>query len=57
MDRWVLLYIAGTFASIFVPIIMVLIVSGKQWKAMQEKAHARRIAEYKLNARLLRFNI
>jgi hypothetical protein len=59
MDRWDLLYVASTLASIFVPLIIafVLVLSGKQWKAAQDSARARRIAEYRMNARLLRLNI
>ncbi len=59
MLRWDLLYVAGTLVSLFVPMIIVFIVvfSGKQWRAEQERARSRRIAEYKMNARLLRLNI
>ena len=45
------------FFSFFLPMLIIFSVSGKEWKAAEEKARARRIAEYKLNARLLRFNI
>jgi len=51
MDRWNLLFVAGTFASIFLPFIIVL--SGKDWRGEQDKARERRIAEHKMNARLL----
>lgn len=34
-----------------------LILSGKRWKAAQDRARARRIAEARMNARLLRLNI
>ena len=59
MRRWDLLFVAGTLASIFVPMIIVFVVvlSGKQWRAEQERARARRMAEYRMNARLLRLNI
>ena len=59
MDRWELLSVAGMLASIFVPIILVFVgvLSGKHWRAAQDRARARRIAEYKLNARLLRLDI
>jgi len=46
---------AAFFVSIFVSFIMVL--SGEQSRAAQDKAHARRIADAKMNARLLRLNI
>jgi hypothetical protein len=61
MDRWDFLFDGGMFASIFVcvflPIIFALVLSGKQWRAAQDSARARRIAEYRMNARLLRLNI
>jgi hypothetical protein len=59
VDRWDLLFVAGTLASLFVPLIIsfVLVLSGKQWRAAQDRARARRIAEYRMNARLLRLNI
>jgi hypothetical protein len=58
MNRWDLLSVASTLASVL-PIIIafVVVLSGKQWRAAQERAHARRIAEYKMNARLLRLDI
>jgi len=34
-----------------------LLLSTKQWKAAQDKARERRIAEAKMNARLLRLNL
>jgi hypothetical protein len=55
MDRWVLLFV--TFAGTFVSIIIVFVVFGEQWRAAQDRARARRIAEAKMNARLLRLNI
>jgi hypothetical protein len=59
MDCRDLLFVAGTLASIFVPIIIafVLVLSGKQWRAEQESERARRFAEYRMNARLLRLDI
>jgi hypothetical protein len=59
MDRWDLLCVAGMLASTFVPIItaFVLVLSGKEQRAAQDRARARRIAEYRMNARLLRLNI
>jgi hypothetical protein len=43
----------GLFVAIFLPLIM----SGKQWRAAQERARPRRMAEHRMNARLLRLNI
>ena len=45
------------FFALFVAIVLSLIVSGKQWRAAQERARARRMAEHRMNARLLRLNI
>jgi uncharacterized protein YpmB len=45
------------FAGIFVAIFLSLFLSGEQWKAAEDKARARRIADAKMNARLLRLNI
>lgn len=58
MVRRDLLLIAGMFASLFAPMLIAfVIVSGKQWREAQDRARARRFAEYRLNARLLRLNI
>jgi hypothetical protein len=43
------------FLSLFVAIF--LLMSGKQWRAAQDRARARRIAEHRMNARLLKLNI
>jgi hypothetical protein len=43
------------FVSIFLPLILFL--SGKEWRASEDKARARRIADARMNARLLRLNI
>jgi hypothetical protein len=47
----------AVFVAIFVAIFLMLIMSGERSLAAEERAHARRIAEAKMNARLLRFNI
>jgi hypothetical protein len=59
MDRRDLLFVASMLVTIFVSIFlpMIIVLSGKQWKAAEEKARARRMAEHRMNARLLRFNI
>ena len=43
------------FAAIFIPLILML--SGERWRAAEERAHARRIANARMNARLLRLNL
>ncbi len=45
------------FTSIFVAILLPFVLSGERMKTAQEKARTRRIAEAKMNARLLRFNL
>jgi hypothetical protein len=45
------------FFALCVAIFLPLIMSGKQWRAAQDKARARRMAEHRMDARLLRFNI
>jgi len=61
MDRQNLLFavviLMGIFVSIFLPMISVFVLSGKQWREAEEKARARRMAEHQMNARLLRLNI
>src|SRR6185437_11549617 len=42
----------ATFIAIFLPIM-----SGKHWRAAQDRARTRRIADARMNARLLRLNI
>ncbi len=42
------------FAAIFIPLLLILTGEGK---AAKNRAYARRIAEAKMNARLLRLNI
>ena len=48
---------AALFVAIFFSIFTALVPSGKAWRAAQDKARERRIAEYRMNARLLRLNI
>jgi hypothetical protein len=61
MERRDLLLVSGMLASIFVsiflPIISAFVLSSKQWRAAQDRARARRTAEHRMNARLLRLNI
>ena len=54
-DRFVAALVA-IFVAIFLPLLLVFL-SGKQWRAEQDKARDRRMAEHRLNARLLRLNI
>jgi hypothetical protein len=55
---------AGIFVAIYVALFVAifllflpLIMTGGQWRAAQDRAHARRMAEHRMNARLLRLNI
>jgi hypothetical protein len=45
------------FLSIAVAILLALMVTGERWRAMEERAHARRMADARMNARLLRLNL
>ena len=45
------------FVALFAAVLPSLFLSGKQWKAAQDKARVRRMAEHRMNARLLRLNI
>ena len=49
--------LVAIFVSIFVAIFLPLILSGKQWREEQDRARARRMAEHRMNARLLKLNI
>jgi len=52
---------AALFVAIFVAIffaqICAFVVSGKQWREAQERERERRMAEHKMNARLVRLDI
>ena len=45
------------FVALFVALFLPLILSGERWRAAQDRARARRIADARMNARLLRLNI
>jgi hypothetical protein len=49
----------GSFVAIFVGVFVsiLVVISGKESRAEQDKARARRIADARMNARLLRLNI
>ena len=44
-------------ASIFMTLFVSMFLSEKERKAEEDKARERRMAEHRMNARLLRFNI
>jgi hypothetical protein len=48
---------AAIFVALFAAIFLPLILSGERWSAAQDRARARRIADARMNARLLRLNI
>ena len=45
------------FVSLFIPFAFVLVLSGDRWSVAQDRARERRMAEHRMNARLLRLNI
>jgi len=47
----------AVFVAMFLAVFLPLIVFGTQWRAAEDKARARRMAEHRMNARLLRLNI
>jgi hypothetical protein len=49
--------LVAVFVPIFMAMFLPLILSGERWRAAEDKARARRIADAKMNARLLRLNI
>jgi hypothetical protein len=52
--------VVAIVVALFVPLFLIflpVIMSGKEWKAAEERARARRMAEHRMNARLLRLNI
>jgi hypothetical protein len=49
--------LVAIFVALFVAIFLPLILSGKEWRAAEDRARARRLADAKMNARLLRLNI
>jgi hypothetical protein len=53
--RFVAIFVA-MFIALFVAIFLPLL-SGERWRAAQDRARARRIADARMNARLLRLNI
>lgn len=49
--------LVAIFFSLLVAIFLPLIMLGKEWIAAQDRARTRRLAEHRMNARLLRLNI
>jgi cbb3-type cytochrome oxidase subunit 3 len=45
------------FMSLFIAVCLPLYLSSERYRAAQEKARARRLADAKMNARLLRMNL
>lgn len=49
--------LVSIFVAVFLAIFLPVMMSGKQWKAAEDRAHERRKAEHRMNARLSRFDI
>ena len=45
------------FVSLFIAFAFVFVLSGEHWRAAQDRARERRMAEHRMNARLLRLNL
>jgi hypothetical protein len=53
---WISISVA-MLLSLFVAVLLPLFLSGERSRAAQDKARARRLAEARMNARLLRLDI
>lgn len=49
--------LVSIFVAVLLAISLLFILSGKAWKAAEERARARRLVDARMNARLLRLNI
>jgi hypothetical protein len=49
--------LTSILVAIFVAMFLPLFLSGERWRAAEDKAHARRLADARMNARLLRLNL
>lgn len=47
----------AALVAIFTALFVAITLSGAQWKAAEAKARARRTAEHRMNARLVRFDL
>jgi hypothetical protein len=45
------------FVALAAAVLPSVFLAGKHWKAAEDKARERRMAEHRMNARLLRLNI
>jgi hypothetical protein len=45
------------FVSLFIACAFAFVLSGEHWRAAEDRARERRMAQHKMNARLLRLNI
>jgi hypothetical protein len=45
------------FGSLFIAVAFVFVLSGEHYRAAQDRARERRMAEHRMNARLLRLDI
>jgi len=57
MDIGAIAIFAAMFTGLVTAILLPLVLSGERSRAAQEKARELRIAETKMNARLLRLNL
>jgi hypothetical protein len=45
------------FVSLFIVFAFIFVLSRNDWRAAQDRARERRMAEHRMNARLLKLNI
>jgi hypothetical protein len=49
--------LVAILVSLLIAVVLPLAFSGERWRAAQEKARARRLADARMNARLVRLNL
>ena len=47
----------AVFVALFVAIVIPMLALGPQWRVAEARARKRRMAQHRMNARLLRFDI
>lgn len=50
-------YLIAMVTPILVTLFLAFMASGQSWKSAEEKAHTRRLADARMDARLLRLNL
>jgi hypothetical protein len=48
---------ASLFVSLLIAVLLPILMLSKRWQVAEDKARTRRLADARMNARLLRFNL